>query len=335
MPRHARIEAPHSLHHLIGRCLNREFLLIGAEERAEYLRRIPAVLTAVDMQPLGYALMSNHTHLACRTGRQRPSTFIHRLHGGFAAWLNGRLGRLGPVFAGRFTDVVCPEERTAFLLAYIHNNPVRAGVVADPADSDWTSHRAYLGLEAPPAGVDIHAGLAASGFDASPSGRLHFHAFVLAHAMDPREPRISGADLTEVEQSVRCMTGAQCSIGDALLSGDRLEPRRAVEIVPGAVLRPRWPGQATEVVQEVAALYGVAVAALRSRMRRRDVVDARRCALHVWTAHLGRLQVEMCGVLGLSSGPASRLLRKLPSMDAWRVKQLVDSLWNRARTDIV
>ncbi len=68
---------------------------------------------------------------------------MQSLHGGFATRLKKRLGRLGPAFVGRFAAVVCPEERKAILLAYLHNNPVRAGVVTDPIDCNWTSHRAY------------------------------------------------------------------------------------------------------------------------------------------------------------------------------------------------
>jgi hypothetical protein len=32
------------------------------------------------------------------------------------------------------------------LIRYIHLNPVRAGLVADPVDYPWSGHRAYLGL---------------------------------------------------------------------------------------------------------------------------------------------------------------------------------------------
>ena len=144
--------------------------MVGAEARAEYLRRVEASLTATDSLPLGYALMSSHTHWACITGREPPSRLMQSLHGGFAAWLNHQLHRLGPAFGGRFTDVVCPEERTGILLAYLHNNPVRAKVVDDPSDCDWTSHRAYLGLVAPPPWLNVKRGLSLCGSGTQPGG---------------------------------------------------------------------------------------------------------------------------------------------------------------------
>ena len=56
--------------------------------------------------------------------------------------------------------------------------------MADPADSPWTSHRAYLGLVEPPPWLPVERGLALCGFDASARGRLAFHEFVCAQRGD-------------------------------------------------------------------------------------------------------------------------------------------------------
>jgi hypothetical protein len=86
------------------------------------------------------------------------------------------------VFAARHTSVVCPAERAAALLAYVHNNPVRAGVVPLPEESEWTSHRAYLGLAPAPAWLDVARGLSLCGFDVTPRGRLAFQEYVAGQA---------------------------------------------------------------------------------------------------------------------------------------------------------
>lgn len=328
MPRGPRLHAPHSLHHLIGRFLNREHLLCGPQERREYLRRVTDVLTHTDTRPLGYALMSSHTHWVCLLGAVPPRRFIQPLHGGFGTWYNRRSGRLGPLFAGRFTDVVCPQERTALLLAYVHNNPVRAGVIRDPAESDWTSHRAYLGIASEPAlpWLDVAAGLCASGFDASPSGRAHFHDFVLSQRAGARDPVLSGGDERESRRRARLAAGGPCEISDAMTTAEQ-GSRREVVIVPGGVLRPRWPGEATDVVDLAAVRYGLEAMDLRSRSRRRDVVEARRLALWLWTRELGRSLREMAGVLGLADSSASELLRSKPKAGAAALGELGMQLW--------
>jgi len=93
--------------------------------------------------------MSTHTHLVTLDGDDPVGTFLHPLHTGFARWWNIAYGGLGPVFAERPKSIVMNgTERLAILVAYVHNNPGRAGVADDPADSDWTSHRAFIGQQA-------------------------------------------------------------------------------------------------------------------------------------------------------------------------------------------
>ena len=73
-------------------------------------------------------------------------------------------------------------DSTAALIAYVHNNPVRAGIVNEAAHSAWTSHRAYLGAAASAEWLDVCAGLRMSCFDADAPGRRAFDTFVRERA---------------------------------------------------------------------------------------------------------------------------------------------------------
>jgi hypothetical protein len=58
---------------------------------------------------------------------------------------NIRYRKSGHLFQGRYKAILC--ERDAYLLelsAYLHLNPVRAGLVEDPLDYRWTSYGAYV-----------------------------------------------------------------------------------------------------------------------------------------------------------------------------------------------
>ena len=55
---------------------------------------------------------------------------------------------MGHLLQGRRKAILCQSERyLSELVRYIHLNPVRAGIVTRPEDYQYSSHRAYLGLE--------------------------------------------------------------------------------------------------------------------------------------------------------------------------------------------
>jgi len=65
----------------------------------------------------------------------------------YACELNRRYEWDGPLFRARFKNRVVEDETYwRDLLAYIHLNPVKAGLATSPDNADWTSHAAYVGL---------------------------------------------------------------------------------------------------------------------------------------------------------------------------------------------
>ena len=60
----------------------------------------------------------------------------------FSRWYNLRAGRKGTLWESRYTSVIVEEEERALrtIAAYIDLNPVRAGMVSDPADYRWSGY---------------------------------------------------------------------------------------------------------------------------------------------------------------------------------------------------
>jgi REP element-mobilizing transposase RayT len=136
---------------------------------------------ADDAQVLAYCLMSNHVHLAVVQGTAPLSRFMKSLHTGFAGWANRNRGRgsaLGAVFAGRPRMVLVErDEYLLELVRYIHNNPVRAGVVRRAANSAWSSHQGYVGQVEGPEWLRLGYVLQRFGRDGARS-RAKFDEFV-------------------------------------------------------------------------------------------------------------------------------------------------------------
>jgi putative transposase len=92
-----------------------------------------------------YVLMTNHVHLLA-TGRD-PWSIAKAIQGigrQYVWYFNARYARSGTLWEGRYRATLVDADR--YLLAchrYIDMNPVRAGLVAHPAEYPWSSYRHY------------------------------------------------------------------------------------------------------------------------------------------------------------------------------------------------
>ena len=309
MPRFRRQTEAGTVQHVISRFVNREYRLDAPGARGEYLWRAGIVFGRCDWQPVAFALMSSHVHWALLCGSDPSDAWVRPLHVGFAGWLNRRQGRLGPVFADRHRTVTCRGEAAAHLIAYIHNNPVRAGTVHCPSQSGWTSHRALIGAEPAPTWLDVPLALRLSGYDDTPKGRARFHEMVTSRMLEPASAAFSGTELSAHRRNARKTLGAPVEIATPSLSEQTGRPQLRVPVVvhQQTVLRVRWTGTPTEVIAAVSHCMGVDARAVVSKSRVHAVSRARQMALVVWSRHLHGPAVTMAQALGMSSAGASYL----------------------------
>ena len=88
--------------------------------------------------------MTNHVHLFFRAGcSETLSMAMHWLSTTFVGRFNRARGRVGHLWQGRFRSTLV-EQDTYFLrcMTYVDLNPVRAGIVATPAEYRWSGHAA-------------------------------------------------------------------------------------------------------------------------------------------------------------------------------------------------
>lgn len=126
---------------------NYDALLDKADYGSTWLR-IPVVAEAVvqeirllaelDVNILAYCIMSNHVHLVVQlpeTSEFSAARMMQRLKGRTALAANKLLGRQGEAFWRHesYDHVVRDGKEQARVIAYVINNPVKAGLV-----DDWT-----------------------------------------------------------------------------------------------------------------------------------------------------------------------------------------------------
>lgn len=207
---------------------------------------------------------------------------------------------------------MCPS-RAALLAAYLHNNPVRAGLAGTAADSTWTSHRAWVGLEDRPAWLAASQGLQAAGFPDTPDGHRAFNQFVRGRAGEPVNPQLSGHALGPLREQARAETGLPVEVSSLLMPAE--QPAQCQVLYPAQwIPSERWEGNLGELVELVAGRLAVPLEELCSSSKRRVAVQGRRVALVAGAWLLRRRQQEVAAALGLSSTAASQLLQGADSV---------------------
>jgi hypothetical protein len=148
-----------NVYHLISRFVAKAWFIDSAEERRMYLSLLGSAIRETDWRLFCYAVMSSHVHLGVLAGTTTLRSWLRPMHTAFASWMNLRRERIGAVFVRGPKVIDVRPDGVAHLINYVHYNPVRAGVVAHPDESDWTSQRAYLGVARRPAWLDVACGL--------------------------------------------------------------------------------------------------------------------------------------------------------------------------------
>jgi len=90
-----------------------------------------------------YVLMTNHVHLLVTPTKEYGiSHMMQRLGQRYVTWVNRTYRRTGTLWEGRYkSSLVQTETYLLTCMRYIELNPVRAGMVDNPADYAWSSFR--------------------------------------------------------------------------------------------------------------------------------------------------------------------------------------------------
>ncbi|MCK5354597.1 MAG: transposase, partial [Methyloprofundus sp.] len=193
------------------------------EDYRYYLQKLRDTCNKYECELHSYVLMTSHVHLLLtphtKEGISKVMQYIGRY---YVQYFNFQYQRTGTLWEGRYKAALLDSD--GYLLTcsrYIELNPVRAGMVKDPADYPWSSfHFNALGKE--DRLITPHAIYKALGAD-SVSCRLNYKALFDRHIPD-----------TEIEE-IRNATNKAWVLGN-----DRFKAK--VESLMGRQVQPKSRG---------------------------------------------------------------------------------------------
>jgi putative transposase len=141
MPRPPRVFYPGTPAHLTGRGIDGEAIFRDDVDRYDFLHILRKVTKVVEWEVLCWCLMTTHYHLLVVVPQHpaRVPTGMHRLNSTYARRFNGWHGRRGHVFGERYGGRTAGSpQHGENTVAYILDNPVRAGLVRRFDEWNWS-----------------------------------------------------------------------------------------------------------------------------------------------------------------------------------------------------
>jgi len=149
MARRLRIQYSDAIYHVMARGNGRQDVVAGDSDRERLLTCLERAVKRSGWIAYAFVFLTNHLHLVLKTPRPNLARGMQLF---LSSYANGwaRLHRQsGHLFQGRYrTELVEDETYLWVLTRYVHLNPVRAGLVAQPDAWRWSSCPGYFSRRA-------------------------------------------------------------------------------------------------------------------------------------------------------------------------------------------
>lgn len=153
MPRQPRQASGTGIYHVMMRGINHQNIFEDTEDYYQFITTLDRIRVQYDDNGLpcgtnctyyAYCLMSNHFHLLIRERNESIGETIKRIASSYVYYYNRKYGRDGHLFKERFkSEPVNDMAYFTVLLRYIHQNPVKAGIVENVKEYGYSSWGEY------------------------------------------------------------------------------------------------------------------------------------------------------------------------------------------------
>jgi len=316
MPRQPRLDAPGTLHHVIGRGIEGSKIFRTRGDREDFVSRLAKLCDGKAWSVYAWALLDTHFHLLVRSGRQSLSHSMRRLLTGYVVNFNRRHKRYGHLFQNRYKSILCEEDPYLLeLTRYIHLNPLRAGMVKNLKELrfyPWSGHSTIMGTQKR-GWQDV--GVVLGYFGRRKRRALAAYENYVREGIEKgRRPELVGGGLirslggwSEV-LSLRRRGEKKASDERILGSGEFIEQVLS-ETEEKARETLRWRGRVPDLrslLSKISKKKGVEEQQIRGRDQRRSVVSARKVFSQMAVKKLGYSGAAVARFLGVTTSLVNR-----------------------------
>ncbi len=127
------------------RGINRQQIFEDDEDYKKMLQTIADYKDKCSYQIYAYCLMPNHIHLLIKEGKEDLGVAFKRIGASYVYWYNMKYERYGHLFQDRYkSEKVEDDKYLLTVLRYIHQNPIKAGIVEEAIKYKWSSYIEYI-----------------------------------------------------------------------------------------------------------------------------------------------------------------------------------------------
>lgn len=138
-----------SYHHLYNRGANKNAIFFEDSDYRYFLRKLKEYKEKYSIGINCFCLLPNHFHLFAKqmTNNHTIGKFISDLTNAYTRGTNKKYNRTGVLFEGKTKSKwIADESYFLWLCKYILNNPVKANLVNQPEEWEYSSAKEYFDL---------------------------------------------------------------------------------------------------------------------------------------------------------------------------------------------
>ena len=146
MSRLARNISQSGVYHILFRGVNQQNIFEEASDFEKLKETIAIVKQDLHFEIYAYCFMSNHVHIVLKEKTLGDiSLIMKRILTKYARWYNIKYGRSGALIANRYKSVpVEIDEYFLHLIRYVHQNPIKAGIIDKIENYPYSSFKEYI-----------------------------------------------------------------------------------------------------------------------------------------------------------------------------------------------